>query len=41
MTLVWLGTYQKPVWLKRYKPKRHKFTEVGSGQMTLHQSETT
>lgn len=39
MTLVWLGTYQKPVWLKTYKPKKHKFTEVSSGQMTLHQSE--
>ena len=39
MTLMWLGTYQKPVWLKRYNPKGHKFTEVSSGQMILLQSE--
>ena len=39
MTLMWLGTYQKPVWLKRYNTKGHKFTEVSSGQMILLQSE--
>ena len=32
---MWLGTYQKPVWLKMYNPRVQKFTEVSSGQILL------